>query len=661
MIDYRNIKTSIISVASGKGGVGKSNFALNLALTLAKLGKKTCLLDADLSLGNADILLGSKPKYTIEHLLSDDITINDIIFTSEKYPNFFLIPAGSGVAKLASLSNKERNYIIKKISEFKEKVEFLIIDCAAGASNDVLQFIQMSNSMVLMVIPEVTSIKDAYSLLKILKSKNIVKPVNVVINRAQNRSQVESIFLKFKEAVTNFLNIDISLLGPVPEEPLVREAVNKQTPVVYLSHNGVTSRIFTEFAKFFIKNNSPDMDLNEFFTSIFSSESSEKNKEINDVSKSTEKEKLENIKNIITENKSNKEDLSSNETFFLANIEKSIQNLTKELNQLNKIFNIFTRKHYKPNIENNYFNNFEVGKDLIFVYKEDRFFSTKIIGWDLGKYILIESTPPIIEMLSKNMECKIRYMYSDKLIEFTSKALQIITEYNDLIKIFYPKNYKEFTLRNNKRYPVNRECKIFYKDLPPYEGTVLDISTNGLLLMTNHPLEIGSHLRLKFVLPNGKEIDELVGIVKNLRDTNKYGIFIEESSPLTLKYIAEYIDLYEKLLGEKNADTSIKTSLSGSLDTVNLKELIHLVASSGKNAVLEIVSKDRLGKIYFKKSNIIHAETENLKGLDAFYELVNINSGEFNLYEYNEYVRTTISETVNNLMVNSEFLTKSKK
>jgi flagellar biosynthesis protein FlhG len=190
MIDYRNIKTSIISVASGKGGVGKSNFALNLALTLAKLGKKTCLLDADLSLGNADILLGSKPKYTIEHLLSDDITINDIIFTSEKYPNFFLIPAGSGVAKLASLSNKERNYIIKKISEFKEKVEFLIIDCAAGASNDVLQFIQMSNSMVLMVIPEVTSIKDAYSLLKILKSKNIVKPVNVVINRAQNRSQV---------------------------------------------------------------------------------------------------------------------------------------------------------------------------------------------------------------------------------------------------------------------------------------------------------------------------------------------------------------------------------------------------------------------------------------------------------------------------------------
>ncbi|MGB9731584.1 MULTISPECIES: P-loop NTPase [Calditerrivibrio] len=651
-------KTSIISVASGKGGVGKSNFALNLALTLSRLGKKTCLLDADLSLGNADLLLGSKPTYTLEHLLSDEIFIDDIVFTSEKYPNFYLIPAGSGVTKLASLTNKERNYLIKKISNFKVDIEYLIIDCAAGASNDVSRFIEISNTMVLMLIPEVTSIKDAYSLLKILKSKNIIKPVQVVINRAQNRSQVENIFKKFKEAVTNFLGLDISLLGPVPEEPLVREAVNKQTPVIYLSPNGVTTRIFNEFAKFFIKNNEANINFNEFFNTIFSVEvSDDKNHTVEqkEVPKATDEAIAHNNKN---SNDMNTVEFTNNESFFLVNIEKSIQNLTKELNQLNKIFNIFARKQYKPNIEKNYFNSFEVGKDLIFVYNEDRFFSTKIIGWDLGKYILVESSPPIIEMLIKG-ECKVRYMFDDKLIEFSTKAFQLITEYTDIIKISYPKQYKEFSLRNNKRYPINRECKIYVRDLPPYDGTVLDISTNGLLLLSNNPLHIGETIRLKFVLPNGKEIDELLGVVKNLRDSNKYGILIQEKKPIFIKYISEYIDLYEKILGEKS-EQSLKTSLTGNLETVNLKELIKLTALSNKNALLEITSKDLEGKIYFRKGNVIHAECNNLKGVDAFYEMINTNSGEFTLYEYNDYIEPTISETINKLMVDAEFLANKK-
>ncbi len=654
MINKIRQKSYIISVASGKGGVGKSNFALNLALSLARLGKKTCLLDADLSLGNADILLGSKPTYTIEHLLSDDVSISDIVFTSEKYPNFYLIPAGNGVAKLANLSKKERSLIIKKLSEFREDAEFFIIDCAAGASNDVVQFIQLADIMVLIIIPEVTSIKDAYGLLKILKSKNIVKPTSVVINRAQNRSQVDNIFTKFKEAVTNFLNIDITLLGPVPEEPLVRDAVNKQTPVIYLSPNGVTARIFTEFAKSFIKTKNPSLDIINFFENIFNTNSEEvQTSEENVNEKEIKKEEP-------TKETAATSELNPNETFFIANIEKSIQNLSKELNQLNKIFNIYARKHYKPKTENTYFNFFEVGQDLIFVFKEDRFFSSKIIGWDLGKYILIEATPAVVEMLSQGKECKVRYMYRDKLVEFSVRALQIITEFSDIVKISYPKQFKEYSLRNSKRYPVNRECKIYVNDLPPFEGTVLDISLNGLLLSSSKPLEIGSFIRLNFVLPNGKEIDSLLGIVKNLRDNNNYGVAIQEISTLAAKYISEYLDLCEQLLGDENKVVN-KISLSGSLNSINIKELIDITSRSKKNALLEIFNNELSGKIYFKQGNIVHAETENFSGLEAFYEIISIKEGEFKLLDYNDYVKQTINDTVNKLLVDAEFVLASPK
>jgi len=146
------------------------------------------------------------------------------------------------VARLATLEKSDRGKIFSKLSKFKENVEYLIIDCAAGASEDVLKFISISNVMLLIIIPEVTSIKDAYGLLKILKSKNIIRPVKVVVNKAQNKSQVENIFNKFKEAVNNFLQIDISLLGPVPDEIKIRDAVNKQIPIIYYSPSSITAK-----------------------------------------------------------------------------------------------------------------------------------------------------------------------------------------------------------------------------------------------------------------------------------------------------------------------------------------------------------------------------------------------------------------------------------
>lgn len=648
-------KSYVITVASGKGGVGKSNFALNIALSLAKLGKKTCLLDADLSLGNADILLGSKPNYTIEHLLSDDVSINDVVFTSEKYPNFYLIPAGNGVAKLANLSNKDRDKIIKKLSEFREDPEFLVIDCAAGASNDVVQFIQLADVMVLVLIPEVTSIKDAYGLLKILKSKNIVKQTSVVVNRAQSRTQVDSIFSKFKDAVKNFLDIDISLLGPVPEESLMREAVNKQTPVIYLAPNGVTARIFGEFAKNFIKVKNPNLDIMNFFENIFQVDgSSESFDEVND-KKSGEKSSSEGEMNSVDNVSDN---LSESETFFIANIEKSIQNLSKELSQLNKIFNIYTRRHYKPNLENNYFNNFEVGQDIIFVFREDRFFSTKIVGWDLGKYILIEATPPVVEMLTKGGECKVRYMYKDKLIEFNTKALQLITEFSDLIKISYPKHYKEYSLRNNKRYHVNVVCKIFTSDELQFGGQVLDMSLNGMLIASTKPLNLGSIVRINLILNSGKELSEIVAIVKNLRDNNKYGIVFKEISNSVAKYIAEYIDLCEQLLGDENIK---RVSLSGSFESISIKELLELISKSKRNILLEIINGDIVGKVYFRNGNVIHAEMDKFSGLEAFYEIANVKNGSFNIFENNDYIKSTITDTINKLLLDAEFIQSAPK
>jgi len=185
-----------------------------------------------------------------------------------------------------------------------------------------------------------------------------------------------------------------------------------------------------------------------------------------------------------------------------------------------------------------YFTEFKVGNELIFLKSDNRFYTSKIIGWEVGKYLLVEATPPIIALISHNDSCIVRYMCFDKLIEFETRKISEINELSDIAKIAYPKKYKEYNMRGSNRYKLNRECSIFICDKNEYvDGIILDVSLHGMLLCSNAPLEFGSGIKISFTLQNGKVIDDIVGVVRNARDNNEYGISLKEASGAALRYI----------------------------------------------------------------------------------------------------------------------------
>lgn len=636
-----NNETLIISVASGKGGVGKSNFSLNLALALAGNGHSTALFDADLSLGNASLLLGSNPKKTILNLIEDDVSIDDITFKSIKYDNFILIPAGTGITKLADLSREDKVKLTEKIEKFKNNVEFFIIDSAAGASDEVVHFINLSDILILLIIPEITSIKDAYGLLKILKDKGIVKKSYIVINKARSKSQVMNIYSKFEDTVKKFLEIDIELLGPIPYNPKITEAVNSQTPILYYEPNGNTASLFRQYANIFCSMGKSGKNLPLFLTDLMmlGSEDHEKkddNKEISNVSIPFDKN-------------------------FFNSIEKSISNVIEEVNNIHKVLKINLRQENSTGEVKNYFSDFQVGKELIFIKENVYFVTSKILGWDYGNYIFIKSNKNIFTLLDNLENLTARYSFQDKLIEFKTRILHKPSELDEIILFMYPKTYKEFSLRGNKRYPVNLSCIILIGN-EMFRGKVIDINLSGALISSEIIMNVGDSARLSFVLPDGKLIENIFCKVKNIRDTNKYGVIFESISPISYKRLEDFFDIYEKITGGKESIEEVKKT-EGNLKDISIMDLVQVLSISNKTCVIEIVGYNTHGTIYFDKGAVVHAACKNLVGLEAFYLLMEITEGEFIITEIPPISIQTksITKSTNQLLLDAAFIIDTKR
>ena len=230
--------TKIITVTSGKGGVGKSNFVVNLAITLQKKGNKVLVFDADVGMGNDDVLMGIYPKYTMFDAINGK-EIEDII---EQGPaGVMLLAAGSGLNQIEDLQTEEREKFLNKL-ESLEGYDYIIMDTGAGINKSVLAFISCSEELVLLTTPEPTSLTDAYSLIKATSHFKIKDKANVVVNKTFTEEEGIQTFNKLKKAVDKFLDLDVTYLGAISDDRKLVKSVRDQVPFVIAYPNSDAAR-----------------------------------------------------------------------------------------------------------------------------------------------------------------------------------------------------------------------------------------------------------------------------------------------------------------------------------------------------------------------------------------------------------------------------------
>lgn len=220
--------TRIITVTSGKGGVGKSNFTLNFALSLQARGYKVLVFDADIGLANIDVLMGVTPKYNLFHLLKRQKTIWDIVYKGHNGLQF--IAGGSGFGDLVRLSEEELNHFVQEVNKLNGHVDYILFDTGAGLSKETLKFIVAANETFVVTTPEPTSITDAYAIIKMVNGMEYDVRFQLIINRVTEQREGRQTAEKISLVAKQFLNIDIPVLGFVQEDSNVSKAVKRQIP-----------------------------------------------------------------------------------------------------------------------------------------------------------------------------------------------------------------------------------------------------------------------------------------------------------------------------------------------------------------------------------------------------------------------------------------------
>lgn len=242
----------VISVTSGKGGVGKSNVVSNLAIALSAQGKKVLLIDADLGLGNLDVLLGLSPTYNLNHVMSGEKTVMEILIDGPA--GIKIIPAGTGVQELTSLGQHEKLKLLDELDMLEEQFDIMIIDTEAGISENVTYFTVAAQEIFVVVTPEPTSITDAYALIKLLATRYSEHHFKVLVNMAKDSEDALEVFRKLANVAGRFLDISLDYLGCVVKDEKVVEAVKRQKAVMELFPDSEASACFATLARRVIDN-----------------------------------------------------------------------------------------------------------------------------------------------------------------------------------------------------------------------------------------------------------------------------------------------------------------------------------------------------------------------------------------------------------------------
>ena len=238
--DGSNSKTRIITVASGKGGVGKTNIATNMALAYAALGKRVVLMDADLGLANVNVVLGIIPKYNLYHVIRKQKSMREIILDTNY--GIQIVAGASGFAKIANLTEDERQNFVQELSEL-ESAEVIIIDTSAGVSNNVLAFVAAADEAIIVTTPEPTAITDAYGIIKIIATEidNLSLGLKLIVNRVKSATEGKRVAERVINIAGQFLNLKVDYLGYIYDDPGVQQAVLKQKPFSVMDPKGKAS------------------------------------------------------------------------------------------------------------------------------------------------------------------------------------------------------------------------------------------------------------------------------------------------------------------------------------------------------------------------------------------------------------------------------------
>lgn len=243
----RNKPVKVLAVTAGKGGVGKSNVSVNLAVALAQSNQNVMLLDADLGLANVDIMLGLHARYNLSHVIQGNCDLSDVILQG---PNGIrVIPAASGTEFMTHLSRAEHAGIIDSFNELTYDLDYLIVDTAAGISDTVLSFTRSSQELIVVVCDEPTSLTDAYALIKVMSKRYEWTNFHVVANMVRNLKDGRDLFNKLFRVAEHFLDVRLNYLGAVPFDEHVHKAVKKQKPVLMAYPDSSAASSFRELAE----------------------------------------------------------------------------------------------------------------------------------------------------------------------------------------------------------------------------------------------------------------------------------------------------------------------------------------------------------------------------------------------------------------------------
>jgi len=236
----------VVAVTSGKGGVGKTNVTANLAVALAHLGRRVMVLDADVGLGNLDILLGLAPPYSLADVLSGQRRLRDVLFPGPG--GISVLPAGCGFQNLTALSDHQIRELQSEMDELQEETDVLLIDTGAGIGRNVTSFATMAQDIIVVATPEPTSLTDAYALMKVLSTQYGERRFRLLVSMTRTATDGRDVYQKLSLVAERFLHISIDFLGSIPYDPRLTEAVCQQRPLVELYPQSKAAQAFLGLA-----------------------------------------------------------------------------------------------------------------------------------------------------------------------------------------------------------------------------------------------------------------------------------------------------------------------------------------------------------------------------------------------------------------------------
>ena len=236
----------VIAVTSGKGGVGKSNTSVNLAIALAARGKRVILLDADLGLANVEVLLGLNSLYNLQHVIDGERSLAQILVQGPG--GIMVAPGTSGLAKLADLGEAARQNILSGLKEMAGKVDFIVLDTMAGIGQNAVSFVVAADEILLVTTPEPSSIVDAYAMLKTIQKRREDVVVRLIVNMVLNQKQASAVSTKLSNVTRQYLGRGLSYMGFIPRDPHVAQAVMQSAPFLLRYPHAPASKCIEDIA-----------------------------------------------------------------------------------------------------------------------------------------------------------------------------------------------------------------------------------------------------------------------------------------------------------------------------------------------------------------------------------------------------------------------------